>query len=92
MMAQLGKTEITRRFINSVDGTPPSDSKKAAVRGFTHYVYETAKNLDDAEQYVELDQRLKAMALTKLEEALMLGNKAIFSGTDITPVEVPDAD
>ena len=73
----LADEELDARFLTSGNGERPADWKRNAQEGLQFRIKDAARFLDEAT--TPKTRRLQAIFLTKLEEALMFGNKAIFS-------------
>lgn len=69
--------EFEKRFMTSGSGGPPSEEKVAAQANLRLSIMDAATTVDLAT--TQATARIQAIFLTKLEEALMWGNKAIFS-------------
>ena len=70
----MASDSFSHRFQTAVDGAAPTEAQAKQVRMNHMYILAAAKAVDEMPE-----SRQKSLALTKLEEALMWANKAVFS-------------
>ena len=71
---------LQERFVTSGSGQRPTEDKVDARANLRLSIMDAATTVDLAT--TQATARIQAIFLTKLEEALMWGNKAIFSEED----------
>ena len=72
--------DLQERFVTSGSGQRPTEDKVDAWANLRLSIMDAATTVDLAT--TQATARIQAIFLTKLEEALMWGNKAIFSEED----------
>jgi uncharacterized protein YggE len=72
--------DLQERFVTSGSGQRPTEDKVDARANLRLSIMDAATTVDLAT--TQATARIQAIFLTKLEEALMWGNKAIFSEED----------
>lgn len=86
--SRMDKSQIDSRFETSVSGEVPNLDQKDASSSLRHFIMQAAYEVNTS----AADGRLKSLALTELESALMWGNKAIFQDSTMPTPARPIAD